>query len=148
MIGEVDVFQTSTEDELYAHLNINYLRLPSLPSSDHYDRLLEALEKGDGFISTGEIMLSSFQMIPNGSHGVRVQTEIKSTFPLRFAELVWGDGNATQRKILDLQSTPSFDDHTYTWIVDTPGCKWARFAVWDVAGNGAFTNPTWSDRLD
>ena len=43
MVGEVDVFQISTDDELYAHLNINYLRLPSLPSYDHYDRLLEAV---------------------------------------------------------------------------------------------------------
>ena len=50
MIGEVDVFQISSADELYGHMNINYLRLPELPSFDHYDRILNAIEKGDGFI--------------------------------------------------------------------------------------------------
>jgi hypothetical protein len=146
MIGEVDVFQTSTEDELYAHLNINYLRLANLPSYDHYDKVLSAVEKGDGFISTGEILLPLIQMIPAGPQGIKVQTKISSTFPLRFAELVWGDGTTTQRKIIDLQSTPEFDEHSYTWTIDTPGWKWARFAVWDIAGDGAFTNPIWSDR--
>jgi hypothetical protein len=27
--------------------------------------------------------------------------------------------------------------------VKAPGWKWARIAVWDVAANGAFTNPVW-----
>lgn len=147
MIGEVDVFQTSTEDELYAHMNINYLRLASLPDYDHYDRVLGAIEKGNNFITTGEILLPSLQMSPAGAHGVEVHARISSTFPLRFAELVWGDGATIQRKIIDLQLTPEFDDHSYVWTVETPGWKWARFAVWDVAGNGAFTNPLWNDRV-
>jgi hypothetical protein len=67
------------------------------------------------------------------------------------AEVVWGDGVNTHRQVIDLQSTPAFDDHEYTWLVDTPhgkaGWTWARFAVWDVAGDGAFTNPIWRDRI-
>jgi hypothetical protein len=51
----------------------------------------------------------------------------------------------THRQVIDLQSTPAFDDHEYNWLVDTPGWTWARFAVWDVAGDGAFTNPVWRD---
>ena len=144
MIGEVDVFQTSIDDELYAHLNINYLRLPTLPSYDHYDQLLAAVEGADGFITTGEILLPSMQMTRVSSDAVKVQAKISSTFPLRFAEVVWGDGASTQRKIIDLQSTPSFDEHTYVWTIEAPGWKWARFAVWDVAGDGAFANPLWS----
>jgi hypothetical protein len=65
---------------------------------------------------------------------------------LRIAELVWGDGVNTHRQVIDLQSTPAFYDHEYAWLVDTPGWTWARFAVWDVAGDGAFTNPIWRDR--
>jgi hypothetical protein len=143
MIGEVDVFQLNSEDELYAHMNINYLRLPSLPSFDHYEDIFTAVRKGDGFITTGEILLPTATIAPATAGSLRVEAEIASTFPLRMAEVVWGDGKTTQRKLIDLQSTPSFDHHTYTWTVDTPGWKWARFAVWDVAGNGAFTNPTW-----
>jgi hypothetical protein len=147
MIGEVDVFQISMADELYAHMNINYLRLPQLPSFDHYDQLLKALNKGDGFITTGEILLPSVSLSPAGNSSIHVDAKISSTFPLRVAELVWGDGTATHQKVIDLQTTPSFDDHQYSWQIDTPGWKWARFAVWDVAGDGAFTNPIWHDRM-
>ena len=148
MIGEVDIFQTSTEDELYAHMNINYLHLAQLPSFDQYGRLLQAVEKADGFITTGEILIPAVHMEPVGDHAVRVNAKITSTFPLRMAELVWGDGATTQRKIIDLQTTPQFDEHNYTWTVEASGWKWARFAVWDVAGDGAFTNPIWSDRQE
>ena len=147
MIGEVDVFQISSADELYGHMNINYLRLPELPSFDHYDRILHSIEKGDGFISTGEILLPSTSMSGEGDGSIRVKARISSTFPLRIAEVVWGDGVNTHRQVIDLQSTPAFDDHEYSWLLNTPhGWSWARFAVWDVAGDGAFTNPVWRDR--
>ena len=33
---------------------------------------------------------------------------------------------------------------SYTHLeADAPGWKWARLAVWDVAADGAFTNPVW-----
>ena len=147
MIGEVDVFQISLADELYAHMNINYLRMPELPSFDHYDRILKSVEKGDGFITTGEILLPSASMSPEGDHSIKVKTKISSTFPLRIAEVVWGDSKNTHHQIIDLQSTPAFDDHEYSWVFETPGWTWARFAVWDIAGDGAFTNPIWHDRM-
>jgi hypothetical protein len=147
MIGEVDVFQISLADELYAHMNINYLRMPELPSFDHYDRILKSVEKGDGFITTGEILLPSATMSPMGDHTVQVKAKISSTFPLRIAEVVWGDGKNIHHQTIDLQSTPAFDDHEYSWIFETPGWTWARFAVWDIAGDGAFTNPIWHDRM-
>jgi hypothetical protein len=146
MIGEVDVFQISSADELYAHMNINYLRLPELPSFDHYDQIFKSIEKGDGFITTGEILLPSASLSALGDHSIRVQAHISSTFPLRVAEVVWGDGKQTHDERINLQSGPAFDDHAYSWQVDTPGWTWARFAVWDVAGDGAFTNPMWRDR--
>src|SRR4051794_13076204 len=56
-IGEVDVFQLDMTHELYAHMNVNYLPLAELPDFDHYGHLLDAVAKGAGFISTGEIVL-------------------------------------------------------------------------------------------
>lgn len=143
MIGEVDVFQISATDELYAHMNINYLRLPKLPSFDHYDEIFNSIKKGDGFITTGEILLPSVSMSAASDASVQINAKISSTFPLRIAEIVWGDGKTTHHQIIDLQSTPSFDEHEYSWLAETPGWIWARFAVWDVAGDGAFTNPIW-----
>jgi hypothetical protein len=147
MIGEVDVFQISAADELYGHMNVNYLRLPELPDFDHYDRILKSIVNGDGFITTGEILLPSTTMSAEGDHSVRVNARISSTFPLRVAELVWGDGASTHHQLIDLNSTPAFDDHAYSWLVETPGWTWARFAVWDVAGDGAFNNPIWRDSM-
>jgi hypothetical protein len=147
MIGEVDVFQISAADELYGHMNINYLRLPELPSFDNYNQIFKSIVKGDGFITTGEILLPSAIMTPDSDHGIRVNAKISSTFPLQVAELVWGDGTTTHHKLIDLNSTPAFDDHEYSWLVETPRWTWARFAVWDVAGDGAFTNPIWRDRM-
>ena len=72
-----------------------------------------------------------------------MDAKVTSTFPLRLAAIVWGDGTSTHRETIHLESTPEFDEHTYTWEVKTPGWKWARLEVWDVAGDGAFTQPVW-----
>ena len=67
------------------------------------------------------------------------------TFPLRMAEIVWGDGQETHRQTIPLTDTREFDQHEFTWKVSTPQWKWARVALWDVAGNGAFTTPVWKN---
>jgi hypothetical protein len=59
------------------------------------------------------------------------------------AEIVWGDGKLTHHKTIPLDDTKQFDHAKYRWSVDAQDWKWARLAVWDVAGDGAFTNPIW-----
>ena len=98
-------------------MNVNYLRLPQLPSFDQYGQIFKSIEKGDGFITTGEILLPSTSIAPDGVQRIRVNARISSTFPLRMAELVWGDGAQTHHQIVDLDSTPPFDD------ISTPGCS-------------------------
>jgi hypothetical protein len=146
MLGEIDVFQLSEGDELYGLLNLNYLRLPHLPTFDHYDEILKSVQKGDGFISTGEVLLPAFELSGRGSGEVRMNARITSTFPLRLAALVWGDGKTTHRETIPLDSTLAFDDHTYAWSEKTPDWIWARLEIWDVAGDGAFTQPIWRDQ--
>jgi hypothetical protein len=143
MMGEVDVFQLDMTHELYAHMNVNYLKLGSLPSFDHYDALLDAAAKGDGFISTGEIMLPKVTISGIGDDGLKVNAEVGWTFPLHMAEVVWGDGRETHHEIIPLDSTRGFGTKSFTWDVKAPQWTWARVAVWDVAADGAFTNPTW-----
>ena len=65
------------------------------------------------------------------------------TFPLRFAEIVWGDGQTTHREVIPLADTRDFGGQTFEWRAPAAGWTWARVAVWDVAGNGAFVNPFW-----
>ncbi|MCI0350442.1 MAG: hypothetical protein L0Z53_13535, partial [Acidobacteriales bacterium] len=68
---------------------------------------------------------------------------VQWTFPLRFAEIVWGDGHGTDREIIPLEKTREFNSQTFEWKAKAEGWKWARVAVWDIAGNGAFVNPVW-----
>jgi hypothetical protein len=142
MVGEVDVFQFDSTHELYGHLNINYVHLPSLPSYQHYGDLLDAVTKGDGFISTGEVLIPDAKLSGTGEM-VTASVTVDYTFPLRMAEIVWGDGPAIHSKMIPLQNTGEFGHGTFKWTAQARNWKWARLAVWDVAGDGAFTNPIW-----
>ena len=144
-IGEVDVFQLDATHELYGHMNVNYVRLPQLPSFDNYGRLLDAVARGDYFVSTGEVLLPSVEVAAQGREAISVTADVSWTFPLDIAEIVWGDGTSTHRKIIPLSNTHEFGHARFTWTDKIPGWKWARVAVWDSAGNGAFTNPVWND---
>ena len=57
VFGEVDVFQLDHTHELYAHMNINYIRLDQLPGFDNYGRAIKPLAEGDFFTTTGEVLL-------------------------------------------------------------------------------------------
>lgn len=140
LLGEVDVFQFDHTHELYAHMNVNYVKIGRLPSFDDYDRLLEPLLAGDFFVSTGEVLLPSWE-IGGTDAEIAVKADVRGTFPLQFAEVVWGDGTGTQREIFDLSESGEFSSGSYSWKVRAPGWAWARLAIWDVAANGAFVNP-------
>jgi hypothetical protein len=81
-----------------------------------------------------------------GPDKLRATAEVRYTFPLQFAELVWGDGERTHRSIHALDSTREFGKRTIEFEAATPNWRWARLAVWDVAGNGAFVNPVRNER--
>jgi hypothetical protein len=141
LMGEVDVFQIDSTHELYAHMNVNYVKLPSLPAFDDYGTLLSALERGDFFTTTGEVLLTDTRIGADTGGRIAVQARIRHTFPLEMAELVWGDGKQTYRKTVSLTETHSFGDFTFRTEADGGNWTWARLAVWDAAGNGAFVNP-------
>ncbi len=142
MIGEVDVFQLDTTHELYAHMNVNYVRLPALPSYDRYGELLDALAQGEYFISAGEIVMPDYTLTGKGD-SITASVSVDYTFPLRMAEIVWGDGTETHHHTIPLEETQEFRSARFQWQADAKDWKWARLAIWDVAGDGAFTNPVW-----
>jgi hypothetical protein len=144
LIGEVDVFQVDSTHELYGHMNVNYLRLASLPSFDRWSDALAALAGGDYFTTTGEVLLPRASFVPSGDQ-VAIRVTASWTFPLRMAEMVWGDGRQTYRQTISLADTREFDRREFTWQLTAPGWKWVRLAVWDIAGDGAFTTPIWKN---
>jgi hypothetical protein len=47
------------------------------------------------------------------------------------------------RERLDLSDTQAFGNRRLMLLPDLAGRRWVRFEVWDVAANGAFTQPVW-----
>jgi hypothetical protein len=143
LMGEVDVFQIDSTHELYAHMNVNYVKLAALPGFDTYGQLLDALRRSQFFVTTGEVLLPEVSITEGAGGRIRVSARIRHTFPLEMAELVWGDGERTFRKTVALTETRAFGDFTFTAEMEGGNWKWARLAVWDVAADGAFANPVW-----
>jgi len=153
VLGEVDVFQVHPDYELYAPMNINYLRLDTIPKfADGWQPVLDTLRGGEFFTTTGEILISSFtiagkqsgETISQSKAGKAVlEAQLEWTFPLAFAEIVSGDGNSIRRQHVDLTDTESFGTRKLRVPVDLQNQKWVRFEVWDIAANGAFTQPVW-----
>jgi hypothetical protein len=146
LLAEVDVFQIDHTHELYAHMNINYVRGPKLPDFDNYGEILRSMEKGDFFISTGEVLMPEHSIREAQPGRLRAAADIRYTLPLQFAEVVWGDGEKTHRQTHSLETTREFGRQKIEFDVDAPGWRWARIAVWDIAGNGAFANPVWNSK--
>ena len=142
MIAEGDTYQVYPEDDLYAQLAVNYVRLAGgVPKfSDGWAPVVKALQSGDYFVTTGEILLHSWGIEGQGAKSVYT-ADADWTFPLEFAELVWSDGSAAHSQKIPATEMPAFGRHTFRIPFDATGKKWVRFAVWDAAGNGAFTQP-------
>jgi hypothetical protein len=140
MIGEVDVFQLDSTHELYGHMNVNYVRIPSLPSFDKYGQLLNAVPKGDYFITTGEISLSNTS-IKGASEKLSAHASLSYMFPLRRGEVVCRDSSQKFHKIYPLDTARELREASFDRELDAKGWRWARLPGWDVARDGSFTNP-------
>jgi hypothetical protein len=153
VLGEVDVFELNQTHELYGHMNINYVKLDRVPKYDEgWQPLLDTLRAGRFFVTTGEVLVPEFTVGGKSSgetlsvsSGERpeVRASLDWTFPLRFAELVSGDGRRVYRERIDLADTTQFGKRTLALHPDLAGRTWVRLEAWDVASNGAFTQPVW-----
>jgi hypothetical protein len=149
IIAEADLFTITEQNEMYAHMNVNYMQMDKLPKyGEGWQPLVDAMQKGKYFSTTGEVLIPTFTL--NGkSTGDTVSLDqngkgaisfkVKWTFPLQYAEIISGDGNKTYRHKINLDSTLPFGEQTFKFSLDLKGRKWARLEVWDAAVNGAFT---------
>jgi hypothetical protein len=137
LVAEGDTYAKFPDDETYPHLMVNYVKLDRVPLwNEDWSPILKAMRAGEFFVTSGEVLIRNFK----ADKGV-VEAEIEWTFPLEFVEVVWGDGDRTDRKIVPATDQPAFGSHRYRIPFDAAGKKWVRFAAWDSAGNGAFSQP-------
>jgi len=155
MPGEVDVFKIDHTHELYGHMNINYIRIEPdrLPRFDEsWQPIVDALRSGRFFVSTGEVLIPKFTLggQPSGStvalksnQPAEIRVDVTWTFPLKSIELISGDGTRAYRERVDCSETGPFAGKTTALKRYLTGRTWARAEAWDIAGNGAFTQPVW-----
>jgi len=129
------------DDETFPQLVVNYVKLDRVPGFDEgWTPVVDALRAGDYFVTSGEVLLRNWSVEGSGAKRT-YNAEVEWTFPPEFAELVWSDGKTVGRQIINLSAMAPFGSHKFRIPFDAAGKKWVRFALWDSAGNGAFTQP-------
>ena len=93
---------------------------------------------GDALEGAFEVLVHAFD-----ARDGKVTADLEWTFPLRQAELAWWDGAAVRRRTIALDDTREEGRRTFAWPLDLQGVRWVRLEAWDVATNGAFTQPLW-----
>jgi len=143
IIADIDTYKKGPEDDTYANFPVNYLKIDGTPGPDEdVSPVLKALRDGDFFVSTGEILITSYAVAGVGAKRV-IAADVEWTFPLSFVEVVWGDGKKVERQVMSATELGAFGTKHFAIPFDATGKSWVRFAVWDSAGNGAFVQPVW-----
>jgi hypothetical protein len=143
VIADIDTYRKGPEDDLYPNFPVNYLKLDRLPGPDgDWSPILNALRDGKFFVTTGEILITNYAVTGTGNQRT-ITADGEWTFPLAFVEVVWGDGRTVHRKTIPATDLPPFGAKHFSIPFDATGNVWVRFAMWDVAGNGAFVQPVW-----
>ncbi len=141
LIAEGDTYLKYPDDETYPQLYVNYVKLARVPKFDEdWSPILKAMRAGDYYVSSGEVLLRNWSVEGSGPRRT-YNAEVEWTFPLEFVELVWGDGESTHTQMIPATDLAPFGSKKFNIPFETAGKKWVRFAVWDSAGNGAFTQP-------
>jgi hypothetical protein len=135
-----ETYQKGPGDDFYANNPVTYVKVHGTPGLDNWQPIIDAMKAGDFFVTSGEVLINKYAVQGSGKHRT-ISADVEWTFPLEFAEVVWGDGQKTDRQIISLTDQPAFGTRHFAIPFDTTGRKWVRFAVWDAAGNGAFVQP-------
>ena len=140
ILAITETYEKHPGDDIYANNPVNYVKLDKLPAVDDMSPLVDAIHRGDYFVTSGEVLIPSFSVRGSGAKRTIV-ADVEWTFPLEFVEVVWGDGRTTGRRIVPATELVPFGRHRFEIPFDAADQKWVRFAAWDSAGNGALVQP-------
>ncbi len=149
IIAEADLFTVTPENEMYAHMNVNYMMLDKLPKFNKgWKPLVDAMQQGKFFSSTGEVLIHSLKVNGklsgetlklNADGTADIQLKLSWTFPMNFVEVISGDGEKVYREVVALSDTKAFETKIFNLRPQLKGRKWLRLEAWDCAANGAFS---------
>ena len=141
MLSISEVRYQSPGDDIYASSPVSYVKLDALPPASDPSPVIKALMRGDYFVTSGEVLLDSYSIDGSGQRSGRSPPTSEWTFPLEMVEVVWGDGQKTDRQIVPATDLPPMGRHRFQIPFNAAGKKWVRFAAWDSAGNGVMSQP-------
>jgi hypothetical protein len=143
LIADVDTYRKGPEDDIYPGHPVNYVKLGRLPGpTEDWTPILRSIRNGDFWVSTGEILIKNYAI--EGAGDTRtIAADLEWTYPLDFVEVVWGDGKKVDRHVISATDTTAHGTKKFAIPFDATAKAWVRFAVYDSAGNGAFTQPVW-----
>jgi hypothetical protein len=127
-------------DDNYGMSPVNYLKIDRLPTVDDMSPIINAMKAGNYFVTSGEVLISNYELTGTGDQRT-ITADLEWTFPLNFVEVVWGDGEKTDRQIISTTDLPAFGKKHFEIPFNAAGKKWVRFAAWDIATNGALVQP-------
>ncbi|MES2456912.1 MAG: hypothetical protein V4594_15265 [Bacteroidota bacterium] len=149
VITEADLFTITPQNEMYAHLNVNYLMLDKAPKfTDSWQPIVDIMQQGKFFGSTGEVLMPELKingkisgetLMLNADGTANVALKLLWTFPMNYIEVISGDGTRVFRDKIDLTKTKAYGDQLFQFKTKLDGRTWARVEAWDVAANGAFS---------
>ena len=149
VIAEADLFTITQENEMYAHMNVNYMMMDKLPKfSEGWKPVVDAMKRGKFFSSTGEVLMHELQVNGklsgetlklNADATADIRLKLSWTFPMNFVEIISGDGEKVYREKVDLTDTEAYGTKTFALRPELKGRKWLRVEAWDCAANGAFS---------
>jgi len=140
MLAISEVRHQQPGDDIYSRSPVTYVKLDKPVGPDDSSLVVQALMRGDSFVSSGEVLLPSYAVKGTGDKRV-VAVDVEWTFPLNFIEVVWGDGTKTDRQVISTTDLAPMGSKHFDIPFDASGKKWVRFAAWDSAGNGAISQP-------
>ena len=127
-------------DDIYSSSPVTYVKLDKPVGPDDSSLVVQALMRGDSFVSSGEVLIPGYSVKGTGEKRM-VVADVEWTFPLNFVEVVWGDGTTTSRQVIATTDLAPMSSKHFEIPFDVAGKKWVRFAAWDSAGNGALSQP-------
>lgn len=155
VITEADLFTVTQENEMYAHMNVNYMMLDQLPEYDEgWKPVVDAMQHGKFFGTTGEVLmhelkvngkLSGETLTLNADGMADVRLKLSWTFPMNFVEIISGDSEKVYRERIELTNTLAFGEQQFEFRPRLKGRKWMRVEAWDSAVNGAFSQTFYLD---
>ncbi len=136
-----ETYRKAPGDDIYANNPVNYVRVDRLPPPDAAHPIVDAMARGDFFVTSGEVLIPHWEIRGTGPART-VVADVEWTFPLEFVEIVWGDGTSAGGQVISATNLGPFGRHRFEIPFVVAGRKWVRFAAWDSAGNGALVQPT------